>query len=306
MRKGVFTVFRFRVFKNAVKQGFQGIWRNKGMGAASISSISAVLIILGMVLILTLSVNNAVQDTKMKFDEIEVFLLDDLEDQPRKKIERTISNQPEVVLVEFKSKNEALEDMKEQWGEEGWLLEDLENNPLPDSYIVRVDDVEDAEKVVNNIVDLPGVDRVSYYKDVIDKLLVFSGYIETGGLILTGILLFISIFIISNTIKITVSSRQREINIMKYVGSSNGYIRGPFIMEGIFLGVVGAAISIGVVYFGYSYLYESMNERLYELLTFYLIEPSVIFIDLAFMFLSIGAGIGAIGSIISMKKFLKV
>jgi len=130
--------------------------------------------------------------------------------------------------------------------------------------------------------------------------------IRTKIIISAQALIFISVFIISNTIKITVSSRRREINIMKYVGATNGYIRGPFIMEGIFLGIIGALISIFIVYFGYQYFYKSMNEKLYDLFTFYLVDPRLIFADLAIMFGTIGAGIGALGSLVSLKRFLNV
>ncbi|HZH93035.1 MAG TPA: permease-like cell division protein FtsX [Tissierellaceae bacterium] len=297
---------KFRIFKNIIKQGFQSMWRNRGMGIASITSISAVLMILGVVLILVLSINNAVLDTKLKFDEVEVFLVDDLPSQSMDRIEEAVKDHPGVLSIIFRSKQQALEIMKEEWADEAYLLEGLETNPLPDSYIIKVNDIEYADGLVNDVKTLDGVEEVKYYKDVIDKLLIFAGYIQFGGILMIGILVFISVFIISNTIKITVSSRRREINIMKYVGATNGYIRGPFIMEGIFLGIIGALISIFIVYFGYQYFYKSMNEKLYDLFTFYLVDPRLIFADLAIMFGTIGAGIGALGSLVSLKRFLNV
>ena len=276
------------------------------MGIASVTSISAVLMILGVVLILVLSINNAVVDTKLKFDEIEVFLEDDLPGSSLDRIEDSVRGYPEVLSMIFRPKEQALEIMKEEWGDEAYLLEGLETNPLPDSYIIKVNDIEYAENLVNNVKTLDGVEEVKYYKDVIDKLLIFAGYIQFGGIVIIEILVFISVFIISNTIKITVSSRRREINIMKYVGATNGYIRGPFIMEGIFLGVIGAGISIFIVHFGYRYFYQSMNEKLYDLFTFYLVDPNLIFVDLAIMFGTIGSGIGALGSMVSLKRFLNV
>ncbi len=276
------------------------------MGIASITSISAVLMILGVVLILVLSINNAVLDTKLKFDEVEVFLVDELPNQSMDRIEETVREHPGVISIIFRSKEQALEIMKEEWADEAYLLEGLETNPLPDSYIIKVNDIEYADVLVNDVKTLDGVEEVKYYKDVIDKLLIFAGYIQFGGILIIGILVFISVFIISNTIKITVSSRRREINIMKYVGATNGYIRGPFIMEGIFLGMIGALISIVIVYFGYQYFYKSMNEKLYDLFTFYLVDPKLIFADLAIMFGTIGSGIGALGSLVSLKRFLNV
>jgi cell division transport system permease protein len=282
------------------------MWRNRGMGLASVTSISAVLMILGLVLILILSINNVVLDTKLKFDEIEVFLVDDLGSDTLDEIETEVKDHPGVISIMFRSKEQALEIMKKEWAEEAYLLEGLEENPLPDSYIIKVNDIELAENLVNAIKTLDGVEEVKYYKDVIDKLLIFAGYIRAGGIVIIGILVFVSVFIISNTIKITVSSRRREINIMKYVGATNDYIRGPFIIEGVLFGLMGAVLSIGIVYFGYDYLYESMNEKMYNLFTFYLVDPKMIFADIAIIFGTIGAGIGALGSLLSLKRYLNV
>lgn len=276
------------------------------MGLASVTSISAVLMILGVVLILVLSINNVVLDTKLKFDEIEVFLKDELSSENLDAIEAEVLDYPGVLSIMFRSKEQALEIMKEEWADEAYLLEGLEENPLPDSYIIKVNDIELAENLVNAVKTLDGVEEVKYYKDVIDKLLVFAGYIRVGGIVIIGILVFVSVFIISNTIKITVSSRRREINIMKYVGATNDYIRGPFIIEGVLFGLLGAVLSIAVIYFGYEYLYDSMNEKLYNLFTFYLVDPKIIFADIAIIFGTIGSGIGALGSLLSLKRYLNV
>lgn len=306
MNRRVVIALKFRLFKNIVKQGFQSMWRNRGMGLASVTSISAVLMILGVVLILILSINNVVLDTKLKFDEIEVFLEDDLGSGVLDTIEAEVMDYPGVLSIMFRSKEQALEIMKEEWADEAYLLDGLEENPLPDSYIIKVNDIELAENLVNAVKTLDGVEEVKYYKDVIDKLLIFAGYIRIGGIVIIGILVFVSVFIISNTIKITVSSRRREINIMKYVGATNDYIRGPFIIEGVLFGLLGALLSIAVVYFGYEYLYESMNEKLYNLFTFYLVDPKMIFADIAIIFGTIGSGIGALGSLLSLKRYLNV
>ena len=171
------------------------------MGLASVTSISAVLMILGLVLILILSINNVVLDTKLKFDEIEVFLVDDLGSGTLDEIETEVKDHPGVISIMFRSKEQALEIMKEEWAEEAYLLEGLEENPLPDSYIIKVNDIELAENLVNAIKTLDGIEEVKYYKDVIDKLLIFAGYIRAGGIVIIGILVFVSVFIISNTIK---------------------------------------------------------------------------------------------------------
>ncbi|WP_077369813.1 permease-like cell division protein FtsX [Anaerosalibacter sp. Marseille-P3206] len=295
---------KFRVFKNILKQGFQGAWRNRGMGLASIGSITAVLIILGMVLIIILSINNVVVETKNKFDEIHVFIEDDLDEEQLAKIEDKMKDSEGVKSVIYQSKEQAMEIMKNDWGDKASLLEGLEDNPLPNSYIIQLEDIEYADGVVNNLKGVQGVEKIKYYKDIIDNLLTMANYIKIAGVVIIVVLMFISVFIISNTIKITVTARKREINIMKYVGATNSYIRGPFVIEGVILGLIGAGLSILIVNYGYEYLFKVINEKLYVIFTVYLVSPHALLKDITIMFTSIGVGIGTLGSLVSLKRFL--
>lgn len=297
---------RLRIIKNVIKQGFQGMWRNKGMGVASVTSIGAVLVILGIVLIMILSLNNLVIDIKDKFDEIQIFLKDDISESEIESIEDELNGIDGIKSVVFKSKGQALQEMKEDWGDEGYLLEGLESNPLPDTFIVQLENIEDTGMVTKSIEKLDGIDKIQYNQDIIEKLILIANYVRTGGLIIVAILLLVSVFIISNTIKLTVTARKREINIMKYVGATNGYIRGPFIIEGVLFGLVGALISILLVNYGYEYFFNAVSDRLYVLFTIYLVPPAALIKDISIIFISIGAGIGALGSLISLRKFLNV
>ncbi len=297
---------KFRLIKNVIKQGFQGMWRNKGMGLASVTSITAVLIILGLVFILILSLNNIVVDTKDKFDEIQIFLEDTTEDEQIELIKSKIENQEGVSSVIFQSKDEALEKMKKEWGEEAYLLEGLETNPLPNTIIVKLKDIEYADSIAEKIKDLEGIEEIQYNQDIIEKLVLVANYVKTGGMLVVSILIFVSVFIISNTIKLTVTARKREINIMKYVGATNGYIKGPFIIEGVLFGLIGAMLSLAVVYYGYDYFFNTVSDKLYVLFTIYLVPPKVLLKDISTIFVTIGAGIGALGSLVSLKKFLNV
>ena len=257
---------KFRVLKSIIKQGFQGMWRNRGMGVASVASISAVLVILGIILILILSINNFVMDTTTQFDEIQIYLEDNINDGFMTNIEETAAKNKGVVSIIFESKDQALENFREDWGDEAYLLDGLENNnPLPNSYIIKVEDIKYAGNVVDSLKGLDGVEKVQYDKEVIDKLLMIADYIRVGGIVIIAVLVFVSIFIISNTIKLTVTSRRREINIMKYVGATNNYIRGPFMIEGVLFGLFGALISIIIVYVGYEYFFELVNEQFYKI-----------------------------------------
>lgn len=296
-----------RIIKNTIKQGLQGLWRNRGMGVASITSISAVLMILGIILILILSINNFVYDTTSKFDTIQIFLEDDLSEDALTEIEDKVKKNEGVVSIMFQSKSQALDQFKKDFGDDAYLLDGLEeNNPLPNSYIIQLEGIKDAENVVNLLKTLDGIEKVKYDKDVIDKLITIADYIRFGGVIVIAVLVFVSVFLISNTIKLTVASRRREINIMKYVGATNNYIRGPFIIEGVMFGLLGAVISIFMVYYGYEYFFDLVNDRLYTLFSVFLVAPKMIFTDIAIMFSAIGIGIGALGSLVSLKRFLNV
>lgn len=276
------------------------------MGIASVSSISAVLLILGVVLILILTINNIVLETKTKFDEIQIYLEDGLSNADYDRIENRIRDMEGVLTLVFISKEQGLEIMKEGWEEEAYLLEGLEENPLQDSYIIQLLDIKYAEEIVSNLRNIEGIEDVKYYQDVIDKLMLVANYIRFGGIVIIGALMLVSIFIISNTIKVTVTARRREINIMKYVGATNGYIRGPFIIEGILFGLIGAAVSILIIKFGYEYFFKSVNDKLYLLFTVYLVPPTLLIKDIAIIFTAIGVGIGALGSLVSLKRFLNV
>lgn len=276
------------------------------MGLASVGSISAVLLILGIVLILILSINNMVFEIKHKFDEIQIFLVEDIQEDQKREVLDEIKSCEGVIGVEYETKEEALTNMKKNFGEQANLLEGIEESPLPESFIVKLEDIENADGVVKNVQGLDGVDEVKYYKDIINKLIKTTNLVRTGGIIIIGILLIISIFIISNTIKITVTARKEEINIMKYVGATNGYIRGPFIIEGVLLGLIGSILSILIVHYGYKYFFTTISERLYILLTLYLVPPYALINDVIIIFTAIGVGIGVLGSLVSLKRFLNV
>lgn len=289
-----------------VKQSFVSMWKNRMMSVASIGSVTAALMILGIVLILILNINNVASVTKSQFDEVIVYLEEGLEQEQIDAIGQTINQIDGVLSSIFQSDEQALVIMKEDWGEEGHLLEGFEENPLPDSYIIQLQDIKYADDVVNRIKGLRGIEEIRYLKDVLNQLMTITHFVRLGGLVLIGALTLIAIFIISNTIKLTVVARSREINIMKYVGATDSFIRGPFVIEGMLLGLIGAGVSIASVYYGYKYLFDIINQELYVLFTVYLIPFNQILDDVVIMFIAIGVGIGVIGSALSIRKFLRV
>lgn len=295
-----------RVFKHTIKQGFQGIYRNRTMSLASVGSVTAVLVILGLILMIILNVSAISILTKEKFDEIYVYLDEGITNQRIREIGEEISSFEGTLAVVFQSKDYALDKMKEEWGDDGRLLEGLVNNPLPNTYVVQLRDVSYASALIRQIEQKDGIEEVKYYKDIVEKLISTAEFIQLFGIIVIIILLLVSIFIIQNTIKITVASRKVEIELMQYIGASNGFVRGPFIFEGVILGCMGAFLAIIIVLNGYDYLVSYSNEKLFSMLSVYLIPATMISLDILIIFVTIGVGIGILGSIVSLKKFLSV
>lgn len=311
----VFTDMNFRTIVYTLKQGFVGIWRNRMMSLASIGSVTSTLVILGIILIMVLNVNNLAVMLKEEFDEVEVFIAEDATEAQIEKLKDDLNNIEGIAEMKFKTKEEALATMQEQWDDKSYLLEDLEENPFPDSIILRVDNLQNSENVVESIEDIKYkqteedvsvIEDIKYFRDIVQRMLTISNLVRNGGLIVIAILILISIFIISNTIKITVAARKKEISIMKYVGATNGFIRGPFIVEGVLLGIIGSLVSIALIGYGYKYLFEVASQKLYVFATVYMIPYYSLFSDIVIMFVSIGVGIGVIGSIVSLRRFLKV
>lgn len=297
---------RLTSIKPMIKTGFKEIWRNRLMSFASIGSVASSLIILGIILITVLNINNITNLAKEEFNEIHIYLKDELSQEEIDNIGKEIENIKGVSDVLYQSKDIALQSMIEQWGEEGSLLQGLEVNPLPNTFVVRFEDIKYSETVVLKLEGLAGIEDIKINMDVVNKLLSINDFVRIAGLIITSILIFISIFIISNTIKITVAARRREIKIMKYVGATNSFIRGPFILEGMILGLVGSLLAIGIVNFSYKYIFDLLAEKFYVILTVYMIPPSVLYNEIYMIFGSIGIGIGILGSVISLKKYIEV
>lgn len=295
-----------RTIKYTFNQGITGVWRNRGMAMASIGSVAASLVILGLIITLVLNISNAAYLLQNQFDEIQVYLQDDLSIEKIDEIGKKIEQIEGITEITYQSKEMALQKFKESWGEEGYLLDGLEENPLPNSYIIRVDSLEAADKVVENLGSVEGIDEIKYYQELIDQLLNIVKFIRTAGLIIILILILVAIFIISNTIKITLNSRRQEIGIMKDVGATNWFIRWPFIIEGMILGFIGAAFSLVIVYFGYKYAFNFITGHFYVMFGTYMISIQDMMNKIIFMFAVLGTGVGALGSIFSLRRHLRV
>lgn len=279
------------------------------MGLASIGSVTAVLVILGFVLIIILNVNNMSMVAKETFDQIAVYILEDVDDDQVKEMGMAFREIDGVMGVAYQTKDYALERVKEDWGDDAFLLQDLRNNPLPNTYIVQLSDVGKADEVTAKLQTFEGVEKVRYYHDAVNSLIKISDFVKRFGAAIILILILISIFIISNTIKITVLSRQREIELMQYIGATNGYVRGPFVIEGIMLGLLGSLVAILIIMLGYNYSINYLAGKYVALISGmsgYLVGIEMVINDIVIIFMTIGIGIGILGSLISLKKFLSV
>lgn len=289
-----------------LKESFKNLWRNRLMSLASMSSVAATLLILGLVFILMVNISSLADGARDQFDSIQVYLEEGLSKAEIESIGNEMYGIEGIDQIVFESKTKALENMKKQWGDYGYLLDGLETNPLPMSFVIYLDDISKSQTVYEKLKNFDGVEDIKYYKDTIDRIVKISNYVKNTGFIVIIVLIFISTFIIGNTIKIAIATRKREIGIMKYVGATNWFIRWPFLIEGTLLGVLGAAISIIIVYFTYKYTYNIVTTDFYAIIAVYVKPLDAIMDDITYLFLVLGSGIGAFGSIISLRKYLRV
>ncbi len=294
-----------RRFFAVVKEGFTGLWQHKSMGFASVLSMFLTLVILGFVLITVLNLNQAVVDIKDKVNEIEIFVEDSITGPKIDEMKNVLESQEGVQSVSYKSKEEALENFQKTLGEDGYLVEGMQD-ALPQSFVVEMGDIKKTDAFVRQVQSMEGVSEIRYYQDLVGRIVTVSTYVQYAGAAIVIILILISIITIFNTIKLIVFARSKEIQIKKYIGASNPMITSPFIIEGIVFGLAGSLLAFGSVYFLYKYLFENYSGAVFNLISSYLIDPSMIMINILIILIALGVGIGALGSIFSVRKHLKV
>ena len=263
-----------RRFFSAIGEGLVGLWRNISMGIASIVSICSMLLILGGITFGVFVANNIVEDMKTKVDQIDVILEPEVSTDRVAKIKEELLKIENVKEVHYVSKEQALSKMKEQWKENSFLLDGMES-ALPESFELKVENIENSNTVASNINNIKDVEKVVYYKDIVDKITKMSQIVKYVGISLVGVLLLVSFFIMSITIKLTVIARRKEISIKKYIGATNMSITGPFIVEGMLLGIIGAGISFTMIFFAYGYVYDSFAWGVNNLVSNYLLPVNV-------------------------------
>ena len=279
------------------------------MSLASIGVLVSCMLLIGAAALLSVNVSSIVDAVEDQSEAI-VYLEDGLDDAAVEEVRDGLIATGKVATIEFISKEDALHAMMESMGDDGMLFEAYaKENNLPDSFRITFDDVSDLENTVMHIEALLGVDSVSALTEVAEVITGVKNMAYVGGTIIIGLLIVVSLMIIGNTIKITVFSRRREVNIMKYVGATNGFIRLPFIVEGISLGVISGAISYGIIYFAYDYLVKwvsSQSATWFSQIISDLVPFSVLSDYLLLGFIGGGAFIGLFGCVAFIGKHLKV
>lgn len=299
---------RYNVLSYLIGEGFRNFFKNKKSTGASLMIMCATMMIFGLFFLIGENVNYMVKEIEAE-QGMQVFMVKDATEEQIQKLGEQIKELDYVAKTEFVSKEQAYNIVKEKYGDYGRFLEGytIEKNPFKVSYVVTLTDLSKSEEVRAQIKKLDNVNNIEMRDKTINALVGIANgirWISAGILVL---LIVISIFIIANTIKLTVHARRKEISIMKYVGATNGFIRWPFIVEGILIGIVSAMISILILGVSYNFIVgKIMESSVTSMINITLLQFSDIFGLVVAVYLGLGIGIGCIGSAISMRKYLKV
>ncbi len=286
-----------------IKEVYTSFKRNIWMTLASIFTVVLSLFILGFFSIVILNLNK-MADTLESQVQISVYLKDDLSQEEIDETKETLSKIEGLQDIKFTTREEAMENFKKRLCEQQFLLDALDDkNPLPDSFSLTVTSPQQVKTIADTVVALDSVESASYSQDIINHLFNLTHLIRLIGVALIILLTGAAIFIISNTIRNTVFARRKEIAIMKYVGATDWFIRWPFLLEGICLGFIGGGLATIFLYI----VYNQVTQEIYEAMAFFPLIPQHPFINyISLAILVAGIIIGALGSTISLKRFLKV
>ncbi|MCR5833895.1 MAG: permease-like cell division protein FtsX [Selenomonadaceae bacterium] len=279
------------------------MFRNRWMTFASIGTVAVSLFILGVFLILVMNINKMASSLESQV-QISVYVSDTTNEDGRKDIERLTRAMKSVESVEYVPREKALKILRERLGDNAGILDALgDSNPLPNSFQVTVKNPDYVKKTANAIKALYGVEEVKYGQDVAANLFELTHLMRLFGLFLMALLIGATVFIISNTIRLTVFARRKEIAIMKYVGATDWFIRWPFVLEGIALGIIGGSLSALAL----RSFYSAMVAKIYDSLAFFPMVEQYPFMNYVTVALCVGGVlIGILGSTVSLKRFMEV
>ncbi len=300
---------KYSIFGYLIGEGFRNFFKNKKSTAASIVIMCATMFIFGIFFLIGENINYIMEQIESK-QAMQVFISPEATKEEEAELEQKIKDIQYVNTIEYVSKEQALNEVK-SWSDDirKFLSDYTANgvNPFKASYVVTLTDLTKNEEVQAQIDTFENVVEIVAGDQTINKLVDIANGIRTATAVILVLLILISIFIIANTIKLTVHARRKEISIMKYVGATNGFIRWPFMVEGIIIGIVSALISVVILGFTYNFVAEKLiTNSTVTTLQLNLLTFSDMISMLFIVYIIIGIGIGAIGSAISMKKYLEV
>lgn len=286
-----------------IKEGFKGLWKNRTMSFASIAVLISCLLLTGIAVLLSLNVSSTMKSIEGN-NQITVFLEDGLPQLAAIQAGEKIRANENIGDCTFVSRDDALADVMELLGDDGTILDGLDgtDNFLPDSYKISIVNLGKYDETIEELLAVDGVDHITDYSNIATKLNNLDHLFKYASLGIIVVLGVVSLFIISNTVRVTMFSRRVEISIMKSVGATNWFVRVPFIVEGILIGLISGGISVAVLILAYA----KMTEIVYSVvpfLTVFNIDPYRWFIVGGYLL--IGALFGTLGGSISLGRYLK-
>ena len=289
--------------KYLTHEGFRNVWVNRLMSLASVTVLMACLIIMGAGIMIYFNINNVVDKVQSQ-NVVMVYVADDASEDETTQIGTSLKGISNVESCEFVPKEVAFQEQIQSMGGDAALFEGFDEIPLPDAYKVTVKDLSQFENTVSQIKQINKGDSVREYSDLASKLLSLRHAVSIVSVGLVIMLFLVALFIISNTIRITMFSRKLEISIMKAVGATNWFIRWPFMIEGMILGTISGIVSLGVLWGLYA-VAEKVFAQTLSLIGFSLVPFSEYWWQILLVFVAIGLFTGGFGSLVSMAKYLK-
>mgnify|MGYP001657501892 FL=1 len=287
-------------------EGFRNVFHNKKSSGVSLAIMCATMLIFGIFFMIIENINSAVKTIELQ-QGMQVFIQKDASDEQISQIGEQIKAINGVNTIKFISKEDALNYNREKLGNPALFVGYDEENPFKASYLVTLTDLKLSSEVQENIYKLDNIASITSQDNTINNLVKIANGIKIVSIVVLSLLVIISIFIIANTIKLTVHARRKEISIMKYVGATDSFIRWPFIIEGIIIGIIAAIISLAILGLAYNLIISKLgNSAVLAKIGMSLLSFANISTLLVIVYLVLGIGIGALGSTISMRKYLKV
>ncbi len=291
-----------------VKKGVASVWKNRIMSIASFSILMVSLLLVSCTALLMINANIIMGNIE-NTNEIAIYLEEGVSQTQITHIHDVLQNNSDITEIEHITKEQALEDFREDMAEQAELLDYLDENPMPETFMIRVDDLTKIRHIVTIIEEIEGVEKVKAPYDFAGVLInIRNTFSIIAGAVLIA-LVVVSIVIVSNAIRTSVYSRKNEINIMKYVGATNGFIKAPFFVEGMFIGILAGAAAWGLTWVIYDAVYSLFGDdlTLWQMFGVFNLIP---FEDIRWIVLAVncaaGAFLGAVGTVISTGKYLKV